>query len=52
MLSLFNTVDLDLAVNKTQKLNVVMKIRQYFSLFTVATLQNISLLFEKYNVST
>jgi hypothetical protein len=47
MLSLFSTVDLDVAVNKKQKLNVVMETRQYFPFFTVATLQNISLLREK-----
>jgi len=50
MLSLFITVDLNVAVNKIQMLNVGMKMQEFFPFFTVAKLQNISLLFEKCNV--
>jgi len=50
MLSLFIAVDLNVAVNKIQMLSVGMKMQQCFPIFTVAKLQNISLLYEKCNV--
>jgi hypothetical protein len=46
MLSRFVTIDLDVAVNKTQMLNPAIKMQQYFPFFTVAKLQHVSLLFE------